>query len=351
MAGRRPHRCVGAVLDVVAEQRVRGRLPGRGDRPTAAWASGARRALPQTRIVLDHLYSDVRVMPLWSVWPVPQFRVGSDFSGCGVKKGLMSRFEQVVLPDENEALLREQARLSAVLAQRSRILPIAAQGHNNTAISGRGAVSPPTVRSWRRRLRDGGLDALVICLAPGAQRCTTRARSTPQPRRRHPRNPAGATADAPGDAQAGPTGRRLSGHQRGDRGQNLGPLGPWSREGRDLHVQHRPRSRPGSATSSGSAWTSPAARWVSALTRGPRSRHCTAVPILLLCPRVPERHTHHDKRNGATAVFAALVITGAGHRPLLRKHPMVEFVAHRRGRGPQHHQDLGFGVPRMEHHR
>ena len=49
-------------------------------------------------------------------------------------------------------------------------------------------MTPPTVRSRRRRLRDGALVALVICLAPGARGA--------RPQQVQRRNSAGAIADA-----------------------------------------------------------------------------------------------------------------------------------------------------------
>ena len=75
----------------------------------------------------------------------------------------MSRVEQLVLREQDEALLREWTRsssISAGLARRSRILLMASEGHSNAEISRRVGVSLPTVRSWRGRYRDGGLDAL-----------------------------------------------------------------------------------------------------------------------------------------------------------------------------------------------
>src|ERR1035437_6460688 len=75
----------------------------------------------------------------------------------------MSRVEQLVLREQDETLLREWTRsssISAGLAQRARILLLAAEGHSNTEIGRRVGVSLPTVRLWRGRYGDGGVQVL-----------------------------------------------------------------------------------------------------------------------------------------------------------------------------------------------
>jgi len=62
-----------------------------------------------------------------------------------------------------EKVLREWTRASsgsAGLAQRARILLLAAQGHSNTEIGRLVGVSLPTVRLWRSRYGAGGVGGL-----------------------------------------------------------------------------------------------------------------------------------------------------------------------------------------------
>ena len=63
----------------------------------------------------------------------------------------------------DEQVLRGWGRsstISAGLAQRARILVLAAEGYSNSEISRRVGVSLPTVRSWRNRYTTGGLEQL-----------------------------------------------------------------------------------------------------------------------------------------------------------------------------------------------
>jgi len=69
----------------------------------------------------------------------------------------------LVLRVGDQKVLQEWTRASSIsagLAQRARILLLAAEGHSNTEIGRRVGVSLPTVRSWRGRYGDGGLEAL-----------------------------------------------------------------------------------------------------------------------------------------------------------------------------------------------
>ena len=75
----------------------------------------------------------------------------------------MSRVEPLVLRVGEEKVLREWTRASsgsAGLAQRARILLLAAQGHSNTEIGRLVGVSLPTVRLWRSRYGAGGVGGL-----------------------------------------------------------------------------------------------------------------------------------------------------------------------------------------------
>ena len=75
----------------------------------------------------------------------------------------MSRVEPLVLQAGDEKVLREWTRASSIsagLAQRARILLLAAEGRSNTEIGQLVGVSLPTVRLWRGRYGAGGTSAL-----------------------------------------------------------------------------------------------------------------------------------------------------------------------------------------------
>lgn len=73
---------------------------------------------------------------------------------------------------ELETLWRwaRRRRSAAGLAQRSRIVLAAAQGETNTAIAAEIGVSLPTVRRWRGRFAERGLDGLLDEPRPGQPR-------------------------------------------------------------------------------------------------------------------------------------------------------------------------------------
>jgi transposase len=69
----------------------------------------------------------------------------------------------LVLQVGDEKVLGEWTRASSIsagLAQRARILLLAAEGHSNTEIGRLVEVSLPTVRLWRGRYGEGGVEAL-----------------------------------------------------------------------------------------------------------------------------------------------------------------------------------------------
>ncbi|HEY5472756.1 MAG TPA: helix-turn-helix domain-containing protein, partial [Candidatus Limnocylindrales bacterium] len=75
----------------------------------------------------------------------------------------MSRVELLVLRAGDERVLREWTRASSIpagLAQRARILLLAAEGQSNTEIGRLVGVSLPTVRLWRGRYGAGGVEGL-----------------------------------------------------------------------------------------------------------------------------------------------------------------------------------------------
>ena len=75
----------------------------------------------------------------------------------------MSRAKQLGLRAGDEKVLREWTRastISAGLAQRSRIVLLAAEGRSNVEVARMVGVSLPTVRSWRGRYAGRGLGGL-----------------------------------------------------------------------------------------------------------------------------------------------------------------------------------------------
>ena len=71
--------------------------------------------------------------------------------------------ELLVLRAGDEQVLREWTRASSIpagLAQRARIVLLAAEGQSNTEIGRLVGVSLPTVRLWRGRYGAGGVEAL-----------------------------------------------------------------------------------------------------------------------------------------------------------------------------------------------
>ena len=75
----------------------------------------------------------------------------------------MSVAAALVLRSGDESMLSSLVRSSTVeagLAQRARIVLLAAQGVPNTEIARRVGVSRPTVIQWRNRYEAGGISAL-----------------------------------------------------------------------------------------------------------------------------------------------------------------------------------------------
>ena len=99
----------------------------------------------------------------------------------------------LITPDDLAELRRwaRSSQLPAVLAQRARILLLAADGMSNTEIAERVGVSRPTVIACRRRYTRRGLDGLPDRPRPGRPQTVRRARRaeilqvtlTPPPRR------------------------------------------------------------------------------------------------------------------------------------------------------------------------
>jgi transposase len=79
----------------------------------------------------------------------------------------------IVLSDEDRSTLERWARRPTTLhgiAQRARILLLAADGHPNTVVAERVGTHAATVTKWRNRFLAGGVDALADEPRPGAPR-------------------------------------------------------------------------------------------------------------------------------------------------------------------------------------
>lgn len=81
----------------------------------------------------------------------------------------------LVSRDGDREELRRLTRSSSVragLAQRARIVLLAAEGESNTAIADKVGASRPTVIAWRNRYQDKGIDGLADEARPGRPRRT-----------------------------------------------------------------------------------------------------------------------------------------------------------------------------------
>src|SRR5512132_3701922 len=107
--------------------------------------------------------------------------------------------------------LRQWSRSSSVragLAERAKVLLLAAEGLSNTEIAQQLGCSRPTVSLWRRRYAQTGLDGLADKPRPGRPQTVRKDRQAEIPRR-HAQPTARA---AGGDALVNPaTGRRARG--------------------------------------------------------------------------------------------------------------------------------------------
>src|SRR4029450_14099695 len=85
-----------------------------------------------------------------------------------------------IAPDDLAELRRwaRSSQLPAVLAQRARILLLAADGGSNTEIAERVGVSRPTVIACRRRYGRRGLDGVPDRHRPGRPQTVRQARRT-----------------------------------------------------------------------------------------------------------------------------------------------------------------------------
>jgi transposase len=228
------------------------------------------------------------------------------------------------LRDGDRKQLESWVRSSTVaagLAQRARIVLLAADGHSNVEVAERVGVSLPTVTSWRTRYRDGGIAAL-----------DDRPRSG-RPRTIDHREVVAATLKAP-PGKYGVThwsSRLLARHLKiGDatvaRAWREYGIAPWRTETFKFSTDPELVAK---VTDVVGLYLAPPENAVvlcvdekcqiQALDR--------TAPMLPMQPNMPERRTHDYRRHGTTTLFAALEIaTGRVTGHCLPRHRHQEFL-------------------------
>jgi transposase len=227
--------------------------------------------------------------------------------------------------DEERAALQRLARRrrsAAGLAQRCRIVLACAEGLTNTAVAARLGVSVPTVRRWRGRYAERGIDGLLDEPRPGQPRkitddkveevIVTTLETAP---------PDGGTHWSTRQMAAA-TGLNQTAISRIWRAFGLQPhrVEQWKLSKDPLFVE-KVRDIVG-------LYLDPPERAVvlcvdeksqiQALDR--------SAPILPLLPGTPQRMSHDYKRHGTSSLFAALdATTGKVIRQLHDRHRAIEF--------------------------
>ena len=234
----------------------------------------------------------------------------------------------LAIPPEDLHTLGQWSRsggIRAALAERAKILLLAAQGTSNTEIAHQVGCSRPTVILWRRRYAQGGLDGLL-----------DRPRSgRPQTVRRGRRAEILAVTLSPPPEHLGVThwSSRLLADQLGVSHNTVArvwaehDLKPWRTEtfkfSTDPQLEAKVRDVVG-------LYLDPPERaivvcvdeksQIQALDR--------TAPNLPLRPGSPERRTHDYTRHGTTTLFAALeVATGRVTDQCFDRHRHGEFLA------------------------
>ena len=195
--------------------------------------------------------------------------------------------------------------IRAGLAQRARVVLLAADGVGTTEIVRRVGLSKPAVIGWKRRYAAEGIAGLEDRAKPGRpvridQTEIVLATLEPPP------------ADAGGDALVESAAGQASGGQRLHRLHDLEEVGPAAVAGRDVQVLHRPgagsqdprcrRAVPQPADKAIVLCVDEKSQ-VQALDR--------TAPVLPIRPGIPEKQTHDYIRHGTTTLFAALEVATA----------------------------------------
>ncbi|WP_217131150.1 IS630 family transposase, partial [Streptomyces sp. AC558_RSS880] len=219
-----------------------------------------------------------------------------------------------------EGWLRRRTTAQA-LAQRSRIVLECAEGHSIMEVSRRLRVSPDTVRTWRRRFLERGLDGLCDDPRPGVPRKITDADVERVIVKTLEETPKNATHWST-RSMAAATGMSQSTVSRIWRAFALAP--------------HRSQT---SLLSTDPLFIDKVRDVVGLYLDPPEKALVLCVdeksqiqaldrsqPVLPMMPGVPERRSHDYVRAGTTTLFAALeVATGKVIGSLHRRHRAVEF--------------------------
>jgi transposase len=237
----------------------------------------------------------------------------------------MSRVEPLVLRVGDEKVLRGWLRswtVSVGLAQRARILVLAAEGHSNTEISRVVGVSLPTVRMWRQRYAAGGLEQLGDLPRSG------------RPAVHDEQVIIAATLEPPPE-KLGVThwSARLLANHLGigfatvARIWRRWGLKPWKAE--TFKFSTNPELEAKIRDVVGLYLNPPEKAVVVCIDEKTQIQALDrTAPILPLRPGIPEKQTHDYKRNGTTTLFAALeVATGLVTDRCFQQHTNVEFLA------------------------
>ncbi len=210
------------------------------------------------------------------------------------------------------------------MAQRARILVLAAEGHSNSEIGRRVGVSLPTVRLWRNRYVTGGLEQLDDLPRSG------------RPALHGEQVVIAATLEPPPD-KLGVThwSARLLGDHLGVSFATVARiwcrwgLKPWKSE--TFKFSTDPELEAKIRDVVGLYLAPPANAVVVSIDEKTQiqalDRTLTRLPILPLRPGIPEKQTHDDKRNGTTTFAALEIATGLVTDRCFQQHTNKEFLA------------------------
>ncbi len=235
------------------------------------------------------------------------------------------RAEPLGLRDGDREELSRWLRSSTIragLAQRARIVLLAADGHSHVDVAGQVGVSVPTVRLWRARYARGGLAALSDAERSGRPK-TVDDRRIVEATLRPPPKKLGVTHWS--SRLLAP--RLGVAHATVARAWKAYGVQPWRAETFKFSTDPE---LVGKVTDVVGLYLAPPENAVvlcvdeksqiQALDR--------TAPMLPMQPGLPERRTHDYKRNGTTTLFAALdIATGKVTAACKPRHRHQEFLA------------------------
>jgi transposase len=227
--------------------------------------------------------------------------------------------------EDRETLTRWSRRPTSrhSIAQRSRIVLLAAEGLSNVDIGVRVGVNHTTVTKWRKRFAEGGCDSLADEPRPGTPRKIGDDRVEEIVVKTLTSRPKGSTHWSTREMAAA-TG--MNQRTIGRIWQAFG-LKPWQQDtfkiSEDPFFIEKVRDVVG-------LYLDPPTKAVVMCVDEKTSIQALdrTQPILAMRPGLPERRTHDYKRYGVTDLFAALnVATGEVIAQTRRRHRAVEFKA------------------------